>query len=197
MRSVDEEAWRRRREEFYRRMREDREIGYLDPGIEEVLEEFYRRPGAYTTSSCSGRITLVDAPWPWSRRDSEVVFRSHDPVSVDEVLRILGQPVLHTLWLVAAGPIIHVEAIDVEEAFRILDAARRAGFKHSGILSSSEKGVLVELRTGIRIVAPLKTRDRILVPASSLPILIGLANKAVAEGRGRLQRLRAELVKQK
>ena len=197
MRSVDGEAWRRRREMFYRRMLEDREIGYLDPGIEEVLEEFFRRPGSYTTSSCSGRITLVDAPWPWSRRDSEVVFRSHDPVTVEEVAGIMEQPVLHTLWLVAAGPIIHVVTTGVEEAFSILDAARRAGFKHSGILSSSEKGILVELRTGIRIVTPLKKGDMILVPRDRLPLLVDLANRSVAEGRRRLRRLKAELSKQK
>ena len=189
MRSVDRETWSRRKAEFHARMREDRVIGYLDPGIEEVLEEFFRRPGSYTTSSCSGRVTLVDAPWPWSRRDSTVVLRTHDPVTREEVLRILRQPVLHVLWLVAVGPIIHVEALDMEEAFRILDLARRAGFKHSGILSVSEKGVLVELRTGIRIAAPLRRGERILVSMEALDDIIEMANAAVLEGRQRLERL--------
>ncbi|MDK2384676.1 MAG: hypothetical protein QI199_07715, partial [Candidatus Korarchaeota archaeon] len=78
-----------------------------------------------------------------------------------------------------------------------LDIARRAGFKHSGILSSSEKGVLVELRTGIRIAAPVKRGGAMLVSPEGLRSLVDMANRAVSEGRRRLERLREELGKQK
>jgi len=197
LRPVNRRLWERRKEEFHRRMVEDREIGYLDPGIEEVLEEFFRRPKAYTTSSCSGRVTIVDAPWPWSRDESSIVYRSHSPVSVEEVEGILRQKAVHTLWLIAAGPIIHVETMDMEEAFSILEAARQAGFKHSGILSASGKGFLVELQTGVRMTIPLKTGEKLLVSPERLPLIVEMANRAVAEGRRRLERLKEELGKRK
>ncbi len=189
MRKPPLKQWLRRKEEFRRRIAEDREIGYLDPGIEEVLRKFFERSKSYTTSSCSGRITIVDAEKPWTREGSTVVFRSHDPVSLEEVMSILSKPASHTFWLVAAGPIIHVVCYDEEEAYEVLRIAREAGFKHSGILSKTSKGIIVELRTGIRIVAPLKEKDRVLVGEEYLARLIDHANNAVAEGRERLRRL--------
>ena len=178
-----------RKHEFYGRMKKDREIGYLDPGIEEVLQRFFERPKSYTTSSCSGRITIVDAERPWTRDGSIVVYRSHDPVSLDEVMGVLSKPAAHTLWFIAAGPIIHVVCYDEEEAYEVLRIAREAGFKHSGILSKTSKGVIVELRTGIRIVVPLKEGDRMLVDEGYVAKLLEHANRAVAEGRERLKRL--------
>ncbi len=181
--------WLRRKEEFRQRIAKDREIGYLDPGIEEVLERFFERPKSYTTSSCSGRITIVDAERPWTRDESTVVYRSHDPAPLDEVMNVLSKPAAHTFWLVAAGPIIHVICYDEEEAYEVLRIAREAGFKHSGILSKTSKGVIVELRTGIRIVVPLKKGDHMLVGEDYVARLLEYANRAVAEGRIRLRRL--------
>lgn len=181
--------WLRRKEEFRQRVAEDREIGYLDPGIEDVLQRFFERPKSYTTSSCSGRITIVDAERPWTRDGSTVVYRTHDPASLNEVMGVLSKPATHTFWLIAAGPIIHVICYDEEEAYEVLRIARDAGFKHSGILSKTSKGVIVELRTGIRIVAPLKEGNRMLVGEGYVAKLLEYANRAVAEGRERLRRL--------
>ena len=75
----------------------------------------------------------------------------------------------------------------------VLEIARRAGFKHSGILASTRKGILVELRTGIRVNIPLREPDAWLVDRASLERIVRLANKALGDAKERLERLRVEL----
>ena len=45
----------------------------------------------------------------------------------------------------------------------MLKMAREAGMKHSGILSMSRKGIIVELRTGVRLAILLKVGDEVVV----------------------------------
>ncbi len=190
---VDRELWRKEKEESYKRLWEDLEIGYLDEDLLEILLEFFKRPESFTKSSCSGRITLLDGPLPWERRESTIIFKKHSPITVDEIESLLDQPVLYRLWLVATGPIIHVITLTGREARRILRIAGKAGFKHSGIMSISKKGFIVELRTGIRLAALLKTPRGLVVSREGLKEAVRAANEALMKGKERLNRLLAEL----
>ncbi len=186
---VDVKLWRKRREEAYKRIWEDLEIGYLDEDLLDILLEFFKRPESYTTSSCSGRIVLVDSCMPWERRNATIIFKKHSSISLEEIRGLLNQPVLYRLWLIATGPIIHVVALTAREALRILRIAREAGFKHSGVLSVSRKGYLVELRTGIRLAILLKTGSKVVVDEQGLQEAVRAVNEALSEGKKRLQRL--------
>ncbi len=190
---VDRELWKKEKEEAYKRLWEDLEIGYLDEDLLEILLEFFKRPESFTKSSCSGRITLLDGPLPWERRESTIIFKKHSPITVDEIESLLGQPVLYRLWLVATGPIIHVITLTGREARRILRIAGKAGFKHSGIMSISKKGFIVELRTGIRLAVLLKTPRGLVVSREGLEEAVRAANEALMKGKERLNRLLAEL----
>mgnify|MGYP000135472794 CR=1 FL=1 len=186
---VNEKLWRKRREEAYKRLWEDLEIGYLDEDLLDILLEFFKRPESYTTSSCSGRIVVVDSRMPWERRDATIIFKKHAPISLDEIKGLLKQPVLYRLWLVASGPIIHVVTLTAKEALKVLRIAREAGFKHSGVMSASRKGYLVELRTGIRLAVLLKTPNGLVVNEQGLNEAIKAVNEALIEGKKRLNRL--------
>jgi tRNA wybutosine-synthesizing protein 3 len=190
---VDEGIWRRRKEEFLRRMREDLEIGYLDHYIVDVLEIISSMPGLYTQSSCSGRVTLVDAQMPWEREGATVVFKKHSKVTVEEILYVAKQPVSSRLWVVVTGPIIHVSALSLEYANEMLKIAREAGMKHSGIISMSKKGIIVELTSGVRVTHLIKDGEKWVTPLEKLPDLVRVVNDALLEGKSRLDRLRAVL----
>ena len=190
---VNEKIWRRRKEEFLRRLQEDEEIGYLDADIKDVLMMFFEREKSFTISSCSGRIVLVDSPMPWMRDPSSVVFKKHSPISVEEVRPIIEGPVVWRLWLVVTGPIIHVSTLDLDEAVEVLEIAREAGLKHSGILSLSSKGIIVELMSGVRLTILLRDRDVRIVEDDKLGEVVSVANEALLEGKKRLDALRNSL----
>ncbi len=192
---IDLNKWREWREEMWDRLRRDFDVGYIDEDIVDVLELIFRREHSFTISSCSGRITILDGPMPWDRKESTIVFKKHSPVSLDEVVNVLKQPVLYCLWLIVSGPIIHVVSDSLGEALEILRIAREAGMKHSGILSISDRGVISELRTGIRLSILLKIRNDVVIDLSRLKSVIDVANNALLEGKERLRRLREALIR--
>ncbi len=190
---VDKSLWLRERDEKFRRMREDLEVGYLDPDIYHVLAALFRRRESFPVSSCSGRVTVVDAPMPWSRRGSTVLFKKHSPVGESEVLSLVrGSSPLSRLWLVVTGPIFHVSALTLREALSVLRIAREAGMKHSGVLSISRRGVYLELRTGVRLATLLRAGG---FAVSDVEEVVRAANEALLEGKRRLARFYELLLK--
>ncbi len=187
---VDPKIWASERDKAYRRMARDHYIGYLDPGVREILEAIFSIEGYYPTSSCIGRVVAVDAPTPWGRRDSHIVFKKHSEITAREVEELLETPVLYTLWLIASGPIFHIMARTPRHALELLRRAREAGFKHSGLLASSRRGYLVELVTGIWLDIPLKSQKGVLISRSEVGSIVEIVNRALREGRERLSQLR-------
>jgi len=189
---VDRRLWSERKQLMFRRMLEDVEVGYLDPDIYDLLLLLFKRRESFPVSSCSGRITLVDAPMPWHRRGSAVVFKKHSSVEEPEVEPLVRQPPVNRLWLVVTGPILHVCALTLREASTLLKVARRAGMKHSGVLSISKRGIYLELKTGVRLTILLRSGDHV---CEHLSEVIRVANEALVEGKSRLKRLYEELLK--
>ena len=190
---VDKEYWRKWKEEMLSRLHRDIDVGYLDEDIKDVLLKFFEDEHAFTISSCSGRITLIDGPQAWDRKNSTIIFKKHTPLNSKELREMLNQKVVYRLWLVVTGPIIHVCTDTLKEAIRILRLAREAGMKHSGILSISRKGIIVELRTGIRLTTLLKVGDKVVVKDEDMDEIVRSANEALLEGKKRLNRLRIAL----
>ena len=185
--SVEEEIWEEEKLKAWHRMWEDLEIGYLDTDILDVLIEFFERPESYPKSSCSGRIVALDAEHPWVKDETTIVFKKHEPISLDELQFLLKRRIAHILWLIVQGPIYHIYTKSLDDAWHLLEMAREAGFKHSGILAINEKGVLVELRTGIKLVIPLKKDEKIMI--SELHGLVEIVNNVLAAAKNRNNRL--------
>ncbi len=187
---INETIWRRRKWEFWNRLWEDLEIGYLDEDLLPILILFNLDKNIYTMSSCSGRITISDSTYPWSREETSVVFKKHEPVNVEEIIPIYDKPVVRRLWFNVTGPIIHLSVNSLEYALEILRIARNAGYKHSGILSiNPSKGVLLELTTGIWMSQLIKTREKIIIGKDKLGELVDIGNEVLRKGKETLNRL--------
>ncbi|WP_448577961.1 tRNA(Phe) 7-((3-amino-3-carboxypropyl)-4-demethylwyosine(37)-N(4))-methyltransferase [Thermosphaera sp.] len=186
----DIDSWRKRKKSFWERILEDLEIGYLDKDLLPLLILLNLDARIYTMSSCSGRITLVDGDNPWSRDDTSVVFKKHIPIALDELLSIYQAKIDKKLWIIVTGPIIHLSSSQISLALRILDKARREGYKHSGIMHlSRSKGVLLELSTGIWVSQLLRTAEKTLVAEEDLNLIVDEYNRMLLEGKKRLDRL--------
>mgnify|MGYP001772859873 CR=1 FL=1 len=184
---VNLDEWRRRREEAYRRFIEDIEIGYVDRDIVDFIKLVFSKKRIFTTSSCSGRIAVVDAVYPWLREDAHVIFKKHSPVTVSEILNIIGHRPLYRYWLIVSGPIIHFNTASLEDVQRLLSTLRESGFKHSGVISIGSSGIVVEAVRGVW--TPFLLRDGDLITVSSLQHIVDIANSILAEGKNRLERL--------
>ncbi|MEM3203001.1 MAG: hypothetical protein QW232_01995 [Saccharolobus sp.] len=183
--------WEELRNRTLNRIFHDKEIGYLDPDILDFLLAFYKyRNDVYTQSSCSGRITIVDAEMAWDRKNSTIVFKNHLGITLQDMLDTLSKRQVHRLWLIVQGPILHLYAKDMNAAWDILKIAREAGFKHSGILANNNKGILVELRTGIRMVHLLRDSSNENVKEEELDSLVKIANEVLKRGKQKMNLLK-------
>jgi tRNA wybutosine-synthesizing protein 3 len=178
-------GWEDAKLRAWTRLWEDLEIGYLDTDILEVLLELFARPKAYPVSSCSGRVVIVDSEYPWERNDTNLIFKKHGPVSLDEVLEVIEKPFLYRLWLNVQGPIYHVYVADLDEGFNLLEVARQAGFKHSGILSCSGTGCVVELRTGVRMSVLIADSKGFKLTRDQASHVVGVANEILRVAKSR------------
>ncbi len=182
------EEWNKMKNNAWSRLLEDLHIGYLDEDILDILLEFFMRPKSFTKSSCSGRITVIDAEYPWAKEDTMTIFKKHTPVTHDEIRDVLTRPYAYRLWLSIQGPIYHVYVYDVNEAEEVLRVAREAGFKHSGIMRT-EWPILVELRTGVRGDILLADEQGPLLEGERLKHVIDIANSILSQAKNRNQRL--------
>ncbi len=167
---------------------EERLVGYLDPGGEEALRALNSVAGLETTSSCLGRITVIEGRWPWERREeTRIVFKSHVPVDPALIALVASRP-FENLWLKVTGPIVHFRASTPACAEALLRTAREAGFKHSGALTLSgrEGCCVVEVSAPTEATVPLKLDGRLLLVGASLESVVGRLNEALEEGRSRL-----------
>lgn len=187
---VDPGIWAEDWERAFRRMNTDLYIGYLDHGIRDLLIDIFNLKDYYPTSSCTGRVIAIDAPAPWRRKESYIVFKSHTEISREDLERLLEIPVISILWVIASGPIMHIMARTPRHAMILLKKVREAGFKHSGLVASSKRGYLVELVTGIWIGIPVKDPGRVLISKSDIDGIVSILNRALAEGKARLESLR-------
>lgn len=194
--SVDLVAWRRRKELAWRRVWEDLEIGYLDRDLLPVIVVVNSDNELFTTSSCSGRIVVMDADYPWTREETGIIFKSHVPVRPEDLAFLYRLKPHKKIWVVVTGPILHVSSSTRRKAVKVLEVARRAGFKHSGIMHVGKtRGVFLELVTGIYVSQLIMTSVEVFVSEEKLVGLLRVLNAALLEGKRRLQRLYFELSK--
>jgi tRNA wybutosine-synthesizing protein 3 len=184
-------SWQDFKKKALERINHDKEIGYLDPDIYDLLMAFFKREKTYTYSSCSGRITIVDSILPWVRKNSTIVFKNHLGITEEDIVSILNKGQLYRLWLITQGPIVHAYTEDEQEAWEIIKIARDAGFKHSGILTKNFKGVLVELRTGIRFVHLMRENENQKFDSEDISRLVKISNEILLKGKEKMKNLQS------
>lgn len=123
--------------------------GGVDAAIAPLLDALNSHPGLFTTSSCSGRISVLAQPSPQSQpgnpkpkkkaRGGGWVYVSHDPADPDAVVELLfgrrgggGGEGGEELVFRFEPMIVAVECRDAAAAAALVAAAVGAGFRESG-----------------------------------------------------------------
>jgi len=174
--------------------------GSIDAPIVDFLAWLNSQPHIVTTSSCSGRLSvflgssdpasskggewllvsheiLGDAKDAWSKVSESLTERNHDNLR-GTIVSLLMEPFL-----------LHAECADVETAQHVLEVAREASFRESGI-SLGRRRVMVQLRTtALCLQAPLALDGKLIVDEHYFETLVGLANARLEENGRRVQRL--------
>ena len=150
--------------------------GSIDAGIRDVVDMINSYPDYFTSSSCSGRIFLMEIAESGRKDESEWVFVKHGEVSFDEIKKGMEGISDKNIWLKQEGMIIHVCCRDLDAACRMLDICHESGLKRAGIVTLGRK-IMIEAFNTDRIETPVAEKGRIIVSDDYLRLLLVKANK--------------------
>jgi len=174
------------KEKALRRLRE--EIEKVDTDIISLLEILNSSKHFYTTSSCSGRIIVLEVPKVGMKKEAKFLGKWHDSVNLDEVMEAIRKYRKGLLWFMAQPPIMHVVADDVEKAKELLELSRKSGFKNSCIKSLGKK-ILVEIESTERFDVPIGRDGKIFCDENFLEMLCELGNELLKRSKSKLSLL--------
>ncbi|WP_010479452.1 tRNA(Phe) 7-((3-amino-3-carboxypropyl)-4-demethylwyosine(37)-N(4))-methyltransferase Taw3 [Thermococcus zilligii] len=167
----------------------------VDRDIIPLLEKINALDNYFTTSSCSGRVSVMEMPHFGDKVNSVWLGKWHREVTVEEVLEAIEKHRSGQLWFLVRSPIIHVAAKTMEDAVRLLNLAVGLGFKYSNIKSVSHKKLVVEIRSTERMDVPLGENGELWLSGEYIGKVVNLANAQVRRFKGRLKRLEEEIEK--
>ncbi|KVH89619.1 Kelch-type beta propeller [Cynara cardunculus var. scolymus] len=184
--------------------------GDIDAPIIPLLKTLNTHPSYFTTSSCSGRISILSTPTATTTvkkkaKGGNWVFITHefaDPNSVQNLIFPLNpnfdstQPSNQENLVFRFEPlIIAVECKDVFSAQKLVSLAISCGFRESGITNVNNKRVIVAIRCSIRLEVPLGDTHMIMVSKEYLNYLVGIANEKMEANRKRTDSFHDALLK--
>ncbi len=182
-------GWDAYRAKHLEKYEEAKRSGAVDPPIVPLLDAINSREDYVTTSSCSGRITLLSASR--SERKGETFFyrKWHRPVLFEELWGAIREYSGGGRLLLKLDPfILHVGARDLDAALSLLHVARGAGVKIAGIQSADGTKVHVELR-GIDSVSLPVWDGSVLVSEDYVRYMTKYLNWKILRNQERLERL--------
>jgi tRNA wybutosine-synthesizing protein 3 len=169
--------------------------GKADEDIAGLVDLINSDKDLYTTSSCAGRVCILQTPKEHDKLESEWLGKWHRKVTLQDLQGALKKHKKHVAFLQSECPILHVVARDLKSAEKILFAAQQSGFKRSGIQAVNPERVMVEICSTESLEVPLAENGKRLVDDAYLSYLVNIANTKFLSGRKKLARLQTKLGK--
>jgi tRNA wybutosine-synthesizing protein 3 len=153
--------------------------GSIDKPIIPILDAINSMADYYTTSSCSGRIMIME---PSEERHVDWLYVTHGKITTEDVKKHMTP----SSWIKQTGIILHIACRTLEAAEKMLKGLRDAGFKRTGIIST--KKCIIELLSTESMAAPLKNATD-----DYLEVLVDEANKLMDRTNNSLERLKSHI----
>lgn len=161
--------------------------GSWDKQILKLVNKINNNAHYYTTSSCSGRIILI--------KDSEgkqpglFLFVSHEKIELNRLLSEINKIKYKGLiWFKLDSCILHVATENLDSAINLLNKAKNAGWKRSGIMNIGKRN-LVELISTETMSFPLLENGKLLVDSDFLKLNLEIANKKLERIWNKIEKL--------
>jgi tRNA wybutosine-synthesizing protein 3 len=151
-------------------------IGSWDEKIKGLCNKINEKKEYYTTSSCGGRIVLIKALD--EKAEDVFLFRSHKKISFNELKKHLidiGKKYNKLVEFQQTTCILHVACEDLKDSQKIVNKAKLAGWKRSGIMGGKRN--MVELHSTESISFPIMEKGKILVDDDFLKLIVEQSNK--------------------
>ncbi|MFC1768335.1 hypothetical protein ACFLZX_01100 [Nanoarchaeota archaeon] len=161
----------------------------IDKDIAPLVDKITKSKNYFTTSSCSGRICILAVNDKHLKNKSRWLYITHKSASFKDIKKSLKKIKNLDLWFMQESMILHVVCRTIEDALFLVQIAKDAGFKRSGIVSVGNK-ILVEISSTEKIETPIAKKGKIIVTDSYFKILIKEANKKLKRTKEKIKKVK-------
>ena len=166
----------------------------VDSGIQPILDIINNSDEYYSTSSCFGRIVLLEIPTIGNKKEAKFLGKWHRKIKSGEIWMAAKKAKVGILWLLAQSPILHIGVNAHAVADNLLKTAIACGFKNSGAKSIGRK-IIVEVCSTERLDSPIGKDGKLFCNEEYLGLMVNIANEIIERSNLKLRRFEEELEK--
>ncbi len=164
-----------------------------DEKIKSLCNNINHHSKYFSTSSCSGRITLLRTST--KKIKNTILFKTHSFANPQQIWKtIIENKHQEILYLRQEPAALHVACKTLEDAIKLIEIAKESGFKRSGIASFKEKFVC-EIISTEWIIIPIIKNDEILVNERFILVAIIEANKKLEKTWKKIESFNQKFIK--
>lgn len=132
----------------------------------------------FTTSTCSGRITLMDLNENESKKENVFYRKWHSAVKFSDVWSAIeAYENKGNLWLRQDAFVYVIGTHDLEHAKLIIRACQEAGVKRYGVHHFEDEKILMEIFGTQNMSIPLSTKGKFLANKDAVKEWVKIANR--------------------
>ncbi|XP_063283299.1 tRNA wybutosine-synthesizing protein 3 homolog [Pelobates fuscus] len=170
--------------------------GSVDPDIADTVRFINLRDSYFTTSSCSGRIILLDENPDIStiqKKNCSWLFVTHQLCKTEDVVEGLQKAVGNAV-LKFEPFVLHVQCRSLEDAQLLHSVSINSGFRNSGITVGKKGRIIMAVRSTHCLEVPLCFKGKCLVSNEYITHVVQTANQKMEENFRRIARFHSSLV---
>ncbi len=176
------------------KLENDKNDNKIDNDIEESIRLINSFDDYYTSSSCAGRIVIIELPELGDKREAKFLGKWHREIEYIEIKKAIKSANYGMIWLLAQSPIIHVNSKSNLSADKLIKIAISSGFKNSGIKSFSGN-IVIEICSTERLDSPIGYNGLLFCNPKHLKLIVDISNTIIKRSKRKLNILENNLKK--
>nr|XP_056701649.1 tRNA wybutosine-synthesizing protein 3 homolog [Euleptes europaea] len=172
--------------------------GSVDEPIAGIVQLLNDQDSFCTTSSCSGRVVVLEPPplpapaepttgFEIQKRNCIWLMVTHQICTVEDVLTALQKATDDAIFKFEPF-VLHVQCQELQDAQLLHTVAIEAGFRNSGITVGRKGKIMMAVRSTHCLEVPLSQKGKLMVNEEYVDFVVQVANQKMEENRRRIDR---------
>lgn len=159
----------------------------VDSKIIPIIDFINRSDLFYTTSSCAGRLIVLQLPVVGDKKNAVFLGKWHRKIKTNEVIDAIDNAEKGEIWFLAQSSIIHIVCYTESAADKMLKLGVSCGFKNSGLKALRNK-IIVEVCSTERMDVPLGIDKKIYCDNKYIDLIVDIGNEIIDKSDSKLNR---------
>ena len=163
----------------------------VDKDILSLLKVINSSKDFYTTSSCSGRIILIELDEIGDKEGARILGKWHANINVENIIKSFNKyDKKSNVYFMVQSPIFHIVGGNLKKGLELCKIGLKSSFKYSNIKSIDKKDkVMVEILSSEQINVPIASNGIFFPSEDYLEFLVEEANLTLTKAKEKLVKL--------